>query len=68
MCKEDTNSDDSDFKRETIVAVLKGTIHKLIKVIFLCLDNSVNRPLSIDRCSNIAPRLSGQTSIYDVAF
>ena len=59
MCKEDSNRDDSEFKRETIVAVLKGTFHKLIKVIFLCFYNSVNRPLSIDQFSNMAPRLSG---------
>ena len=68
MCKEDSNRDDSEFKRESIVAVLKGTIHKLIKVIFLCFYNSVNRPLSIDQYSNMAPRLSVQTSIFGIGF
>ena len=64
MCKEDTNSDDSEFKRETIVVVLKGTIHKPIKVMFLCFSNSVNRPRSIYQYSNMAPDLSGKTSKF----
>ena len=40
MCKEDANSDDSDFKMEIIVVVLKGTYYKLFKIMFLW--NSIN--------------------------
>lgn len=38
MCKEETNSDDSESKRETIVAVLKGTLGKLCSVLLLYLE------------------------------
>jgi len=33
MCKEDTNSDDSDFKKEIIVAVLKGILNQLSRIV-----------------------------------
>ncbi|XP_020626407.1 Hermansky-Pudlak syndrome 3 protein-like [Orbicella faveolata] len=33
LCKEDTNSDDSEFKRETIVVVLKGTLNQLSRIV-----------------------------------
>ena len=48
-------------KRKNIVSELRKTGHEL------CISAS-NRPRSIYQYSNMAPRLSGQTSIFGIVF